>query len=90
MPDQPLEIGEPTELREDRLRDALDGVVDEPDDVQAVPGMGPEDLRQLGGDGTTADQHGAVPDEPSPTARGRQPAGDDAARDDEADGRSPR
>ena len=46
-----------------------------------------EDLRELGGEGAAADQHGAVPGEPSPTARGRQLAGDHPARDDEADGR---
>jgi hypothetical protein len=53
--DRVVEVGEATELRDDRLGDAVVAVVDEPGHGQPVARVPAQDLRQLGREGPAAD-----------------------------------
>ncbi len=83
--DLAVEVGEPAELRDDRLRDAVVSVVDEADYRQRIARMPAQDLRQLGGERSAADQHRAVSRDPAAPAQTDQPRRSYPADDNEPD-----
>jgi hypothetical protein len=81
-----FEVGQPAQPRHDLPCGGRGAVVDEADDRQPVPRVRLQDLRQLHGNATAADQDGAVLGDPPLTTGGHQPARQDPPSNDEADG----